>query len=379
MGGARAAALRVLFVAVAVCWLDQDLLAPNMSACAADLGLSALEKDEKLGGAIAAGLFLSGAPASFVVGALADAGASRRRLMTWVLLIGATGSAASALCSTFAQLWVARALTGVSLGGVLPLTFSVLGDIVEPSALTAMSGRIGLVMTSSSVAGQALAGRLGPSLGWRAPFAIVGIGIYAAAFLVSRAMAEPPRRQGRAGTSGGGARAATAWRGLLRVPTVWLVYLQGLPGCLPWGVIKTFLPDYLHVEGRLSVRAATMLTGVWAVGCTAGQLIGGEGGQALYNRRAPTLETADRTARDCALPAQVRSTRVRAADAHDGHGRCRADVAPRRAHAALLHVCAAAARRRRLRRDHRPGDPRRAEQRDHNGAARRRLRRVRAR
>jgi len=48
MGGARAAALRVLFVAVAVCWLDQDLLAPNMSACAADLGLSALEKDEKL-------------------------------------------------------------------------------------------------------------------------------------------------------------------------------------------------------------------------------------------------------------------------------------------------------------------------------------------
>ena len=47
---------------------DQNLLAPNLTACADDLGISHEERDEKLGGQIALGFFLLGAPAAIAAG-----------------------------------------------------------------------------------------------------------------------------------------------------------------------------------------------------------------------------------------------------------------------------------------------------------------------
>ena len=68
------------------------------------------------------------------------------------------------------------------------------------------------------------------------------------------------------------------------MPTVWLVFLQGAPGTVPWGCISTFLPDYLHIEGGLSVESSTLVMALFTLGGTLGQLVGGEAGQALYNR-----------------------------------------------------------------------------------------------
>ena len=51
---------------------DQNLLSPNLSAAAKEFGFNDMERDEKLGGHIAIAFFLVGAPASFIVGCLAD-------------------------------------------------------------------------------------------------------------------------------------------------------------------------------------------------------------------------------------------------------------------------------------------------------------------
>ena len=89
---------------------EQNLLAPNMSAVAATFGMSDIEKDEKLGGGLAASLFLVGAPAALLVGMAADGWARRTDLLVLVLVLGSLGCGGSAVSTTYAQLFVARAL-----------------------------------------------------------------------------------------------------------------------------------------------------------------------------------------------------------------------------------------------------------------------------
>ena len=65
-------------------------------------------------------------------------------------------------------------------------------------------------------------------------------------------------------------RHAMTWtktRAVFGIPTNMLGFAQGLPGCVPWGVIVAYLNDYMsQVCARRSLRAVVM----WCVvsGCT---------------------------------------------------------------------------------------------------------------
>lgn len=40
-------------------------------------------------------------------------------------------------------------------------------------------------------------------------------------------------------------------RGAAQAPSNWVLVLQAVPGCLPWGVLQTYLNDYLsQARGR---------------------------------------------------------------------------------------------------------------------------------
>ena len=69
--------------------------------------------------------------------------------------------------------------------------------------------------------------------------------------------------------------------------------LQCIPGCVPWGVIGTFLPDYLHTDSpaRLPVEHATIVMNIFTLGCIVGTYVGGSIGQWLYDQspRLPPL------------------------------------------------------------------------------------------
>lgn len=286
----------ILLAAVALIHAEQLLLAPNLSAVAASFGMDSTEKDVKLGGGLAAALFLVGAPATLLVGMAADR-SSRVNLLVVILILGAAGCLASGLASGYSQLFFARAVTGVSLGGALPLTFSLLGDMAGASRRTLLSGRIGLAMSIGNIGGQSLAGHTGPRFGWRLPFAILGLAMLSFSLYVYRTMREPPRsllllddeskghhhepRHGRQ------QRHVRAWLSIFRVPSVLLILLQGIPGCLPHGVIMVFLPDYLHSDVGLSVPQATTVVNSFELGGLLGTFVGSELGQMLYNRRGP--------------------------------------------------------------------------------------------
>jgi MFS family permease len=64
---------------------------------------------------------------------------------------------------------------------------------------------------------------------------------------------------------------------------------QGLFGCLPWGVMQTYLTDYLHQQRGLSIQLATTVILLFGVGSAVGVIAGGAAGQALYNWWVPEL------------------------------------------------------------------------------------------
>ena len=70
-----------------------------------------------------------------------------------------------------------------------------------------------------------------------------------------------------------------------------LALLQGAPGCLPWGIVNTYLNDFLAEDRGMSVEFATFTILWFGAGNFLGMLAGGAGGQYLYrvDKRYPAL------------------------------------------------------------------------------------------
>jgi len=141
-----------------------------------------------------------------------------------------------------------------------------------------------------------MAGLVGPSAGWRMPFfyvagsAFVSIALFA---LVTR----EPRRGGQEAGLQKAMEAGVVYEerirladlaDLFRVRSSLLIYLQALPGTIPWGVLFVYLNDFYHHDKGFSVEKATLL--VMAIGLAAivGSFLGGLlGQQAITGPLAP--------------------------------------------------------------------------------------------
>ena len=121
----RKVATALYLLTTSLLFADQNLLAPNLSAIADEFQFDDIERDKRLGGDIAIAFFMVGVPASFIVGCLADVMERRSLLFLWVILIGEGACLATYFVSTYRQLYWCRAFTGCSVGGALPLIYSV--------------------------------------------------------------------------------------------------------------------------------------------------------------------------------------------------------------------------------------------------------------
>ena len=355
----RKLATTLYLITTSLLFADQNLLSPNLSTIAAEFNFDEMERDKKLGGDIAIAFFMVGVPASFIVGCLADVMNRRSLLFLWVILIGEGACMATYWVQTYTQLYWCRAMTGMSVGGALPLIYSVLGDYYEPSERGWVSGAVSMGCGIGISIGQGLAGVLGPRYGWRVPFLVVSIpamicalGVWLLVGEVERGGGEKksmptsakekdvgrricdedervlemntlqgdgssdvsdgcklrratPTASNKPKTKESGdspnhgfyvqldrqvsssselvppdssARQTTNskintiyssisnfyeesiyhhWqtsKTLLRCPSVVLAIVQGAPGCIPWGIINTFLNDYLSSDRGMTVE-----------------------------------------------------------------------------------------------------------------------------
>lgn len=308
---------------------------------AKDFGFDDVERDRKLGGQIALAFFVLGAPASFLVGCLGDS-YNRTYLFAWTVGIGEGACLATFFCQTFKQLYICRAITGFSIGGALPLIYSILGDMFVAEERHKVSAVVGIGTGAGISLGQGVAGFLGPKFGWRLPFAVIGIPALICAALVLLTVDDPERgmmeeavrehnqgahkRNDQQETSADSSmemapldqnvdrldgvalqtegyvnmeespnlniRAQLAtFLSVLSTPTVILTMLQGAPGCVPWSIVNTYLNDFLSQDRGMTVEYATFTVLIFGIGNFFGLLLAGLCGSRLYtlDKRYPSI------------------------------------------------------------------------------------------
>jgi MFS family permease len=280
---------------------------------------------------------------------------SRSFLFGITVLIGEGACFLTYFTTTYTGLYITRALTGFSVGGALPLLSSVLGDLFPPHQRSKVMASVGVGTGLGIALGQGIAGFFGPIYGWRFPFLIVSIPALVVAILVMTTVKDPVRggceseiidnvneedelvdndiqcdhpnntrrkspleamsiashsepKSNQTNENGvdetrhgsGFKRNLTCLtyashfqttKELLQSKTVWLTLIQGAPGCVPWGIVNTFLNDYLSEDCGLSVQAATTIILLFGLGNFLGMLVGGVGGDILYKKdsRYPSL------------------------------------------------------------------------------------------
>ena len=176
--------LFVYFLTSTLLYADLSLMAPNLSAIAEEFGFDDEQRDVKLGGMIALAFFLVGVPTALAIGWLADF-VNRSPLYGITVFVGEAACFATYFTTTFAQLFAMRTLTGISVGGSLPVIFSVLGDLYPATQRNGVAAIITCGTGMGIGLGQALAGFLGPKHGFRFPFLVVSIPGMACSFLLA--------------------------------------------------------------------------------------------------------------------------------------------------------------------------------------------------
>jgi len=224
-------------------FVDRALLVALAPLLMADLGLSRAQLGLLIGFAFIA-VFALG---TLAVGVLADRWPRPRivagGLATWSVATALTGTAGG-----FAPLAAWRALVGVGEAGLTPSALSMLGDRVPPARLGLANGVFYAGVPIGFALSYAVGGAVGPWLGWRACFFLLGAAGLVAVTLVWR-MADPPRRGAGTRPAAGGPVAAAravaarpALAGLIVAATlvvyasassqhaiVWLVQERGFP------------------------------------------------------------------------------------------------------------------------------------------------------
>ncbi|UOX91166.1 MFS transporter [Amycolatopsis sp. FBCC-B4732] len=184
-------AMAALFLAVLLAALDQTIVATALPKIAADLGGF---RDIAW---ITASYLLASTAATPLWGKLGDM-LGRKRLYLVATAAFLLASALCGLAQDLPQLVAARALQGLAGGGMIVLTFALVGDIVEPAERGRYQGRFGSVYGVASIAGPLLGGLFTDHLSWRWAFLVnVPVGLVAVV-LAARALPDPARKKSTA-------------------------------------------------------------------------------------------------------------------------------------------------------------------------------------
>ena len=215
---------------------DQNLMGPNLTLIAEDFGLAAV-KDQYLGGMIPLVFWLFGGIVTLFIGYFTDL-VSRKKLFVLIVFIGEIPCLLTGFATTYVEFFIMRALTGIGIGGIIPLTYSLLGDYFSSKERIKIVTLIGLSAGTGIAVGQLTAGMLGDSFGWRLPFILFAVPNFVLAILFFFTFEEPLRGQMDHNASKFKISNYKDFQSLFKIKTNLLVFLQGFFGTIPWGVFS---------------------------------------------------------------------------------------------------------------------------------------------
>lgn len=266
---------------------DQNLLGPNLTLIAEDFDMVDV-KDQYLGGLIPLVFWLLGGTVSLFIGYFTDI-ISRKKLFTLIVLIGEIPCFLSGFADTYMQFFVLRALTGIGIGGIIPLTYSLLGDYYSSNERIKIVTLIGLASGLGIAIGQLASGMLGESFGWRLPFILFALPNFILAVIFFITVKEPERGQMDNNVQQFKISDFKDFSSIFKIKTNLLVFLQGIFGTIPWGVFSIFMIDYFVVDKGYSKPIATLVITLVGGMALLSSLIGGFVGNKLYQKNPKYL------------------------------------------------------------------------------------------
>ena len=274
--------LVLLFLLSFFLFADQNLMGPNLTQIASDFGFNDMQRDVKLGGEISLVFWLIGGFVTLIFGYFTDI-ISRKKLLIIAILFGEIPCLLTGYVESYNQFFWLRALTGIGIGAIIPITYSLIGDYFPASKRSLVTGYLGLVVGLGIAGGQLLAGITGPIYGWKVCFIIVAIPNFMILLLYALFGTEPARGQSdKSNIKVSGINLSTL-KQLLSKKTNILVFLQGMAGTVPWAVFFVYLADYLAQDIGYSIQISTLVVSVIGLSAMFGGFIGGLIGNKLYN------------------------------------------------------------------------------------------------
>ena len=220
----------------------------------------------------------------------------------WVIVFG-TGlwglwTLACGWVTSYEQLFWIRIIAGIGLGCLLPPTFSLVSDLFGPQERGRAMGVLGSIGFLGVIGGVLALGALLaiPSLGWRWGFYLLGgasvlSGVIIAIFVEEpvRGAAEPELREALPELANSQYRIRREDLGaILRIPTIWVTFLQGIFGVTPWVVMGAYFVTWLVDTRDIPQGQAPMVFAGIILGQAVAQTVGGLAADWM-DRRFPRL------------------------------------------------------------------------------------------
>ena len=252
-------------------YIDRQLIVTLAPLLMEDLGLTRAE----IGLLVGAAFIVVFAGLNLLLGAAADR-FSRPRLIAAGLAVWSTATALTGAARGFGQLAVIRMFVGVGEATLSPAGLSMLGDRFPPHRRGLASSVFYAGIPLGFAVSFLLAGSIGPWLGWRACFVILGVvGVIAVAAV---ALMKDPARRGvarEAPRATAGELARSLRHALVAKPAIGLVSLSGALLGFMSSASQHTITWLVQERGFEYSRAAFVSAGMVAGGGLLGGVVAG--------------------------------------------------------------------------------------------------------
>jgi YNFM family putative membrane transporter len=188
------------------------------------------------------------------------------RMISLAALLSAIGNMAAAATSNLDHLLIARAMSGATVAGIIPLSMAWLGDAVAYEERLDMLSRFMRGQILGLIAGQLLGGLLTDMVGWRWAFVLLSLLQFATGVLLWRTLKEIPELDPAHSHAEQQVSSLQRMQGVVSTRWARIVLVTVAIESMAVFSLIAFMPTYLHQHFNLSLTWSGAVSATFGAG-----------------------------------------------------------------------------------------------------------------